>query len=141
MLTLRRFDEAGRRAYFDEVRPRIVVLRVHTAGANIVWGVPLWAAEEVAAFLLGAAALLKAGLPLAPRAWRRRLSTGVTVAGRELRFGSEEPSESAAASLLEVCRTIDSLAGGSLRDLLRLPSGEPYVRVRTGDTHVEIAAY
>lgn len=148
MLQLRRFDQAGRRAYLDEVRPRFVVLRLRAGKANFSWGVPLWAAEEVAALVLGGVALMKAALPLAPAAWRTRLSTGITVAGREVRLGAgsatagvHQTAPHAGASVLEVLRTIDGLAGGSLRDVLRLPPGEPYVKVRTGDTLIEIAAY
>lgn len=148
MLQLRRFDQAGRRAYLDEVRPRFVVLRLRAGKADFSWGVPLWAAEEVAALVLGGVALMKAALPLAPAAWRTRLSTGITVAGREVRLGAPNRAENTnhaaphtGAALLEVLRTIDGLAGGSLRDVLRLPPGEPYVQVRTGDTHIEIAAY
>lgn len=148
MLQLRRFDQAGRRAYLDEVRPRLVVLRLRASKINITWGVPLWAVEEVTALVLGCAALVKAALPLAPAAWRTRLSTGITVVGREIRLGAgsatagvHQIAPHAGASVLEVLRTIDALAGGSLRNVLRLPPGEPYVMVRTGDTHIEIAAY
>lgn len=140
MLQLRRFDEASRREYLDEVRPRLVVLRVRADKVRITWGVPLWAAEEVAGFLLGAAALLNAALPLAPLAWRRRLAQGITVRGRQLKLEHVVARPNEGASALELFRTIDALAGGSLRDVLRVPAGEPYVNVRTGDTHIEIAA-
>lgn len=151
-MQLRRFDQAGRRAYLDEVRPRFVVLRLRAGKVNFTWGLPLWAAEEVAAFALGCAALLQSVLPLAPASWRSRLNTrlntGITVAGREVRLGAPNRAENTnhaaphtGAALLEVLRTIDGLAGGSLRDVLRLPPGEPYVKVRTGDTLIEIAAY
>lgn len=141
MLQLRRLDEAGRRAYLDDVRPRIVVLRLRADKVNLAWGMPLWAAEEIVAFLLGAAALMKAGLPLAPHAWRARLGAGVTIAGRRVAFESTDEQGAAGAALLELFRTVDSLAGGSLRDVLRIPPGESYVKVKTSDTHIEIAAY
>lgn len=146
-MQLRRFDRAGRRQYLDEIRPRFVVLRLRTDGANITWGAPLWAAEEVLGFMLGTAALMKALLPLTPRAWRQRLNQGLEIAGRTVPLMSpaaevayvERPSTTAA--LAEAWRTIDSLAGGALRDMLRIPLGEPYVEVRAGDTLVEIATY
>ena len=148
MLQLRRFDLAGRRAYLDEVRPRFVVLRLRTGKINVTWGLPLWAAEEVVAFVLGGAALAKAAVPLAPAAWRTRLGTGINVAGRAAPLvapnrstGGHQATPDTGASLLEILRTINALAGGSLRGVLRLPPGEPYVQVRTGDTHIEIAAY
>lgn len=146
-MLLRRFDRAGRREYLDEIRPRFVVLRLRTDGANITWGGPLWAAEEVLGFMLGTAALIKVLLPLAPRAWRQRLNQGLVVASRTVPLMTPAPEvqhvsrPSTAAALMEAWRTVDSLAGGALRGVLRIPPGEPYVEVRTGDTLIEIATY
>ncbi len=156
MLMPRRFDAAGRRAFLDEVRPRFVLLRVRTDSAKITWGMPLWAAEEIVAFLLGAAAVAKTVMPILPRAWRVRLGRGITVAGRRVDIGlnadDADGAEDAAdadyaegnatsGALAELYRTIDSFAGGSLRDVLRVPIGEPYVKVQTDDTLIEIAAH
>lgn len=141
MLRPRRFDEAGRRAFLDEVRPRFVLLRVRTGSANITWGMPLWAAEEIVAFALGAAAVVRTVLPLMPRAWRARLGHGMNINGRRVDFGLGYDGGTSSGTLLELWRTVDSFAGGSLRDVLRVPAGEPYVKVQTDDTLIEIAAH
>src|SRR5690554_7091706 len=119
MLRPRRFDEAGRRAFLDEVRPRFVLLRVRSSSANITWGMPLWAAEEIVAFALGAAAVVKTVLPLMPRAWRVRLDRGMNIAGRRVDFGLGSVGGTSSGTLLELWRTVDSFAGGSLREIGR----------------------
>lgn len=192
MLRPRRFDEEGLKAYLDDVRPRFLVLRVHADKANIVWGVPLWAAEEIVAFAVGAAAILKGALPLLPGPWRERLLPGLRFAGyafgnrpetvaasqgftatggrggRSAGGGNTDQHHTATANpavqngrgstrsraaeaaiggssrgaaWAEVFSTINSLAGGSLRDVLRIPPGEPYVQVATHNTRIEIVAY
>ena len=141
MLAPRRFDEAGLRAYVDDVRPRFVVLRVRANNVNIIWGLPLWAAEEVVAFALGAAWLLKVGMPLLPAAVRGKLGAGITLAGREYRLTPADEMQPESGAVLELYRTVNELAGGVLRSVLRVPPGQPYVQVSAGDTHVEIAAY
>lgn len=193
MLRPRRFDEEGLKAYLDDVRPRFLVLRVHADKANIVWGVPLWAAEEIVAFAVGAAAILKGALPLLPGPWREKLLPGIRFAGYafgnyaanasasqgytatgghggrsangdgnsdqrhtatddpRVQNGSDSRRSRAAeaasggssrgAAWAEIFSTINSLAGGSLRDVLRIPPGEPYVQVATHNTRIEIVAY
>ncbi len=148
MLRPRRFDEEGLKAYLDDVRPRFLVLRVRADKANIIWGVPLWAAEEIVAFAVGAAALLRGVLPLMPAAWRDRLAPGIRIAGYSFDLGASATAEDGASAdatltgaLVRVLSTANDLAGGGLRDLLRLPPGEPYVKVQTDTAFVEIVAY
>ena len=93
------------------------------------------------AFALGAAAVVKTVLPLMPRAWRVRLDRGMNIAGRRVDFGLGSVGGTSSGTLLELWRTVDSFAGGSLRDVLRVPAGEPYVKVQTDDTLIEIAAH
>mgnify|MGYP007055517464 CR=1 FL=1 len=134
-MQLRRFDAAGLRDYLGEVRPRFVMLRLRTEKVNISWGVPLWAAEEVLGFALGVAALLNA---LAPRALNR-FGAGSALGVRVESDNAPRPTTTAA--LLEAWRTLNALAGGSLRDVLRVPPGEAYLEVRAANTHIHIAAY
>ncbi|NLG09259.1 MAG: hypothetical protein GX560_08425 [Deinococcales bacterium] len=145
MMTLRSFDEAGRRAYLDEVRPRFLVLRVRAERVNLVWGFPLWALEEVVAFVLGATALLNAALPLLPASWRARLRGGVRVGGRSFELGAAAAAAPAPTgerlALGRVLELLNDLAAGSLRDVLRLPPGEPYVEVDAQGARVSIVAH
>ncbi len=130
-MQLRRLDADGLRDYLGEIRPRFVVLRLRSGKANITWGVPLWAAEEVLGFALGVAALLNA---LAPRALTRFGAGGV-------RAEAGNSPQNTTAALLAAWRTLNALAGGSLRDVLRVPPGEAYLEVRAANTHIQIAAY
>lgn len=166
MVRPRRFDEEGLKAYLDDVRPRFLVLRVRADKANIVWGVPLWAAEEIVAFAIGGAAILKGALPLLPQAWRQKLMPGLNFAG--FAFSNytanyaanstatasnahastggngahyESANNASTAAWAEIFSTINWLAGGSLRNVLRVPPGEPYVQVATDNTRIEIVAY
>lgn len=144
MLTLRSFDDSDRRAYLDEIRPRVLMLRVKAEKVKIAWAVPLWALEEVVAFALGAAALLTVALPLLPTAARRRLEAGVRVGGQQFDFGIAQGDSEAPATrretLWRIYELMNDYAGGSLRDVLRVPAGEPYVKVDAQGALVEIAA-
>lgn len=132
MLALRRLDAAGRRELLDELRPRFVLVRVRARRVRVAWPVPLGPLEELAAFALGAASLamaLGARLPL-PSRWTRTGSGALDLrpAGRDADV----------ATVRALVARLDDLAGGALRDVLRLPSGEPYLSVRSGDTAIDL---
>lgn len=146
MLRPRSFTREERSAYLQDVRPRFLLLRVRADKVNIVWGVPLWALEEVAAFALGATAFLSILRPVLPAQWSARLY-GLMPSALN-RFSATDPAAAkpppkAHKSRLvpDLFRLTDELAGGSLRDVLRLPPGESYVLVNAGDTRVELTAY
>lgn len=136
MLALRRLDAPGRRAYLDELRPRLVVVRVRARGRHIVWAVPLWPFEQLLALVLGLALLAPSALQLLPERARSRLrgvvgeSVGDGVASM---LGHAEPG-----TLLE---SLSLIAAGGLGDALRLPPGEPYLSVRTPDVDFDITPY
>ncbi len=147
MLKPRRFDVVGRRAYLDDVRPRFLLLRVKADKVNISWGVPLWALEEVAAFALGAATLAQAVLPVLPATWRARMGAGIAINGRRIEFGQADTADAQPGAadertvLTRFLRLMDDFAGGSLRDLLRVPPGEPYFEVSANGTRVLLVAH
>lgn len=127
-MTLKHLDATGLRDYLASLRPRIVVVRVRVRDVRIVWAVPLWAIEETVAFALGALDLLAVAWPRLPEGLRTRLSR---------LEGVVRPAGSA-GGLRDLLGVVDELAGGRARDILRLPSGVPFVSVTTGEAHVEI---
>lgn len=120
MLSLRRFDGAGLRAYLDELRPRFVTFRLVTSDVRFTWGVPLWALEETASLLLRLLPLLPRLTPLFPRR-----------AQQVLNAWSGTHSET-------VGTVLEALLSEPWNGLLRLPPGEPFVSIETGDVFIEI---
>ena len=120
MMSLRRLDEQGMRDYLEELRPRFVTLRLTTGKIRIWWGMPLWAFEEVLSFGLRLLPLLPHLTPLLPTraraalgAWQTSNTEGLTAA-------------------------VTTLLSERGRDLLRLPRGEPFVSIDTGEVSIEI---
>lgn len=158
MLLPRRLDQEGLRAYLDEVRPRFLVVRVRAKRRTIAWGMPLSALEEIVGFALGAVAFGHALLPWLPARWRTAIDEASRRAGGSLRLATAAgatpgttpgttsvtdgvttaPTPSPIAALLA---TANDLAGGALRDVLRIPPGEPYVSVRTDTAHIDLIPY
>jgi len=163
MLLPRRLDQEGLRAYLDEVRPRFLVVRVRVKRRTIAWGMPLSALEELVGFALGAVAFGHALLPWLPARWRSAIDKASQRAGGPLRlatagtFGATAGTPGATADATSVpaaithtgtpspiaafLATANDLAGGALRDVLRIPPGEPYVSVRTDTAHIDLIPY
>jgi hypothetical protein len=120
--------------YWDDVRPRIVLVRVRSGRFDLRWGMPLWALEESLRFALLALPWLSYG--------RRRLGAGrerqPTRSSRSARSPGEAPSRPPWGTLL-------ALLEGQGEGLLRLGRGEPFVLVEAaeGDQQVliEITQY
>lgn len=157
MLLPRRLDQEGLRAYVDEVRPRFLVVRVRAGGRSITWGLPLSALEEIAAFVLGAVAFAHAARQWLPARWRTAMEGASNGLWSALRLGSEPGRASTTPSVRSappastalappspaaaLWAAANDLAGGALRDVLRVPPGQPYVSVRSGATHIDVVAY
>jgi hypothetical protein len=120
VLTLRQLDAEGWRSYLSELRPRYLTFRLVTGNVRLVWGVPLWALEQTTSLLLRLLPLLPHLAPLLPGRARRALS------------GWDAGSQSALVAALEL------LLSEPWHDLLRLPSGEPFVSIETDDVVLEI---
>lgn len=135
MLRPRSLTPEEARAYLDDIRPRFLLLRVRADRAHFVWGVPLWALEEIVAFALGAVAFLSLLRPVLPAGWLSRLGDLPVLAS------SAPAPEEARPTLGELLRLADELAGGSLQNVLRIPPGESYLLVNAGDTRVELTAH
>lgn len=100
---------------WDEVRPRFVTFRLRVGNIRLSWAFPLWAPEESLVFAAKASPL---ALSLFRR-WRRNPP------------GPPEP-------VLPVLRPLLSEDG---KHLLRLPSGEPFLSIRTKDSEIDIGQF
>ncbi|HKI59369.1 MAG TPA: hypothetical protein VKA00_09155 [Trueperaceae bacterium] len=140
MLTLRQLDGPGLRAYLDEVRPRMLVVRVRARRVRVAWLVPLWPFEQLVAFAAGAALLAHAVWPLWTAAAGGQRS-GVRARVAEVAGVAGLPPAEARTTLAALAASLSAIAGGHLGDVLRLPPGVPYVRVRSQEATVDVTAY
>lgn len=143
MLTLRKLDGPGRRAYLDDVRPRMVVVRVRAQRVRFAWLVPLWPFEHLVAFAVGTALIARA---LWPASVRRPSGAEARAPGLWAQVG--EVAELAGTGpadgrtrLAALAQSLSAIAAGGLGDQLRLPPGVPYLRVRSEEATIDITAY
>lgn len=122
-------DPAFWARYWDDVRPRIVLLRVRVERVSIRWATPLWAFEETLRFLLLLLPWIGYAWRWLPRRWRDELARD----DRRARFVIEPPAA-------VPWHALEALLDGHGEGLLRLPSGEPFVLVDvgSGSTHVHV---
>ncbi|MFU8887292.1 MAG: hypothetical protein ACNA8N_01675 [Trueperaceae bacterium] len=122
--------------YLDDVRPRLLWLRLEADKVRIRWGVPVWALEESlrALLLLGPWVLWFARhLPIKTRA----KASGEWGRGR-FRLDLDLSGEPGPAPW----HTAVALLEGAGEGMLRLPSGEPFVHVEAGDgVRIQIVSY
>jgi len=129
-------DPAWWATYWDDVRPRLLWLRLDADRVRIRWVMPVWALEESlrAVFLLGPWVLWLARH--LPAALRRSLS-GEVRRGR-FRIGLDLAGEPGPPPW----HTARALLEGAGEGMLRLPIGEPFVRVEAGrDVRIEIVPW
>jgi hypothetical protein len=108
--------------YWQDVRPRLVLVRIKVERIDIRWGVPLWALEESLRFVLLTLPWVAYGWRWLPPRWRSELARPE----RRARIAIEPtttPPWSSFVALLE----------GYGDGMLRLESGEPFVSVEAGD--------
>jgi len=129
-------DAAWWACTWDDVRPRLLWLRIDAERVRIRWGMPVWALEESlrALFLLGPWVLwIARHLPVRTRS----RASGAFGRGRfrldlDLSGDPGPPPWHAARALLE----------GAGDGMLRLPAGEPFVLVEAGrDVRIEIVSW
>lgn len=122
--------------YLDDVRPRLLWLRLEADKVRIRWGVPVWALEESlrALLLLGPWVLwIARHLPIKTRA----KASGEWGRGR-FRLDLDLSGEPGPAPW----HTAVALLEGAGEGMLRLPSGEPFVHVEAGDgVRIQIVSY
>jgi hypothetical protein len=153
MLTLRRLDAPGRRAYLDALRPRVLVVRVRSARRRFVWAVPLAPFEELLAFALALVLLVPSALRMLPARgrgrWLQRLGELPTAVGPAVRAGGEgaqrtrvpgndSPGAGAPDGLLA---RLTLIAAGGLGEALRVPPGTPYLVIETQDVAIDVRSY
>jgi len=127
-MRLRRLDADGVRAYLDELRLRLLIVRIEAGRVRLRWAVPTWAIEEPLRFLLR---LIPVALAIAPGATRRLVDR--VGAARMV-----DPAPDGAARSGDLWRAVDRLFSEADRDLLRLPADLPFVDVETKDVRVLI---
>jgi hypothetical protein len=113
-----------------------------------------WLPERWQEVMNGASTALVRALRLGPRSRgsSRRdeaaafaPATAATTASASSRTSSASttvsPSSPSPSPVSAVWATANDLAGGALRDVLRVPPGEPYVSVRSGRALIDVVAY
>lgn len=107
--------------YLEDVRPRLVLLRLRIDRVDVRWGVPLWALEESLRFVVLTLPWLFYGARRLPARWRGPLVRSKRMA-RWSTERSQRPPWHALVALLE----------GYGDGMLRLERGEPFVLVEAG---------
>ena len=142
MLRLRRLDPPGLRAYLDELRPRVLVVRIRAQGFRFAWAVPMAPFELLLGYALSLALLAspllrrlpgEAGVRYAGALDRAGWAGRAHVAGTAGR-DSDAPPEGLLARLSLV-------AAGGLGEALRLPAGVPYPSVEADDVAIDVRPY
>jgi hypothetical protein len=117
--------------YWEDVRPRFLVVQLRAERVRLRWGMPLWVVEELLRFGLLALPWVAYGWRVLPRPWRDELARPDRRWRVELE-GPRWPPWPALVALLE----------GHGEGMLRLPPGEPFVLVEAGeDVRIEISQY
>jgi hypothetical protein len=140
MLTLRRLDAPGRRAYLDALRPRVLVVRVRGPRRRFVWAVPMAPFEELLAFALALVLLVPSALRLLPararERWLQRFAERPDGGGPSRDAGA--PGATVPDGLLG---RLSLIAAGGLGDALRVPPGTPYLTVETQGVAIDVRSY
>ena len=152
MLGLRRLDGPGRRAYLDDLRPRVLVVRIRAGKVRLLWAVPMAPFEGLLAFALGVALLAPTVAPVLPRRVRARLErpggplavahrTASQVASGAFTGATGSEHAIAAEPPRGLLARLSLIAGGGLGEALRLPPGIPYLSVQADDVAIDVRPY
>lgn len=151
MVGLRRLDGPGRRAYLEELRPRVLVVRIRTRRLRLLWAVPMAPFEDLLAFALGLALLAPMAVRFLPERQRARLERpgGPMAAARrtasEVAAGAYTVTGAGPDAGREPPRALlarlSLIAGGGLGEALRLPPGTPYVSVQADGFAIDVRPY
>ncbi len=150
MLRFRRLDGPGLRAYVDELRPRVLVVRIRAKRFRLLWAVPMAPFEELLAFALGLALLVPTAARFLPEARRARFERrgGLVAAASQAAAGayvvreSGDPGSVAAQELPQgLLARLSLIAAGGLGEALRLPPGTPYLSVQGEGVTIDVRPY
>ena len=148
MLGLRRLDGPGRRAYLDELRPRVLVVRIRAGGFRLLWVVPMAPFEDLLAFALGLALLAPTVVRWLPERQRARIERPGGALAMAQRTASEVVAGGAASGPgagreppRALLARLSLIAGGGLGEALRLPPGTPYLSVQADGVAIDVRPY
>ena len=143
MLKLRRLDPSGLRAYLDELRPRVLVVRVRAKGFRFAWAVPMAPFELLLGFALSSALLASPLLRWLPGEAGDRYAGALDRAGwasHAYAAGGRGGRERTAPPEGLMAR-LSLVAAGGLGEALRLPPGVPYLSVEADDVAIDVRPY
>jgi hypothetical protein len=124
-------DPAWWSRYWDDVRPRFVLVRIRAERIHLRWGMPLWAVEESLRLVLLALPWVAYAWRWLPERWRAELARP----DRRIRIAIEPTTR-------PPWHTLVALLQGHGEGMLRMERGLPFVQVEAasgrGLVHVEV---
>lgn len=161
MLGLRRFDGPGLRAYLDELRPRVLVVRLRAGRLRLLLAVPMAPFEDLLAFALGLTLVAPTVVRFLPERQRARLErpdgplaaadrTASQVAAGAYTYAAATTAATGAGGAMTdagrelprgLLARLSSIAGGGLGEALRLPPGTPYLSVQADGFAIDVRPY
>ena len=143
-MRLRPLDREDRETYLQEIRPRLLTVRLKAGRVDLRWFVPSWAFEEPLRFLLRVARVVAV---MAPDRIRSLAATVRLPLGANGTPAPHAPTPRAPTPHAPTHRTdpadwwpaLDAFFSEADRDLLALPGGVPLVDIQAANARIVVA--